>query len=800
MKRLLLLALVIAPVLHAATFLVPDDRALVRASKAIVVATAGDSHSQWSATKHWIETVTAMHVDESIRGPLREGETFEVTELGGNVGDLWYVVDGAPRYASGERVLLFLEKSDRGAWCAKNMVVGKFTFARDARGRDLLVRDSAELYGWDGNGTPHREPQRLRDEFLRYVRGVARGEEPVIDYMLSDADRAAIQSVTTTATPPIGSYLLGYPPQGLRWPTFPTPVVFLSHGAQPGATNGGVTALQRGLAAWTNDAGSNIVLQYGGTTTTSKGIADGDSDGINSVQFNDPLNEIPGSFTPTGGATLAIGGAFATGSHSFNGESFLTIVEADLVVQNGITGSGLTGNGFDHVVTHELGHCIGLRHSDQPPSGGTSSNDAVMFSSVDFNNDTIGANLLSWDREAVAAVYPSGASPQPQPQPQPTPNPTPNPTPAPQPPSCTAPTILSQPRSTSTINTAVTLTVIAAPAPLQYQWYIGAKGNTSTPVNGAIAADLTVLPAVTTSYWVRVSNNCDPPANSDAAIVTVNGCPAVTIDSQSDSTSIIQGKSTTLVANASGGSGITMQWYRGNSPDKSSPIAGASSTSLTVTPATTSSYWFEATNSCGAFARTDTITITVLPCNAPQIVVQPSGGQAVAGDSITFAAAVSATLPLTLQWYEGNPPDTSKPVANGNGTSVTVGPILHPTSFWLHAVNDCGEASSIAAPVTIASSCIAPAILTQPKDTNVTPGASATLNVTATGTSLSYVWYQGQVFDFTHPVGVAGPVLVTGPITSTTQYWVRITNNCGSANSVSATVAPVMGRHRGVSH
>jgi len=297
---------------------------------------------------------------------------------------------------------------------------------------------------------------------------------------------------------------------------------------------------------------------------------------------------------------------------------------------------------------------------------------------------------------------------------------------------------------------------------------------------------------------VRVSNNCDPPANSDAAVVTVNGCPIVTLDSQSDSTSILQGKSATLSVSASGGNGITLQWYRGNEPDKSTPIA--TTPSITVTPASTTSYWLEATNGCGAFARTGTITITVLPCNAPRIIVQPSGGQAVSGDAITFAAAISATQPLSLQWYEGNPPDTSRPVTNGNGTSITVGPILAPTSFWLHAVNDCGEASTIAAPVTLASSCIAPVILTQPKDTSVTPGASATLSVVANGTSLSYNWYQGPVFDFTHPVGVAGPVLVTGPITSSTQFWVRITNNCGSANSVAAAVAPSASKHRGVNH
>jgi hypothetical protein len=796
MKRLSLIALLLAFRIHAATFIVPDDRTLVRTSKAIVIATVGESHSQWEAGGHWIETVTAMRVDESIRGAMSKGETFDVAELGGSVGAMSYLVEGSPRYVQGDRVLLFLETNDRGAWCAKSMIVGKFDFTHDVRGRALLARESRELVGWDLNGgARHREPQRLASEFVQYVRGVARGEEPAINYVIEEKDRAAvIEAATTTATPTINSYLLGAP-QGIRRATFPTPVVYVYHGSQPGALNGGLTALNRALNSWTSDAASNVVLQNGGPTTTSNGLST--SDGINSIQFNDPLGEIPGTFNPAAGGTLAIGGAFATGTHTFGGETFTTIVEGDLVVQDGISGAGLTGNGFDHVMTHELGHTIGFRHSDQPPAGGSSSTDSVMLSFVNFNSDATGATLLSWDKEALAAVYPAGGSPTPNPPPGPTPGPNPPPTP---PPSCTPPSILSQPKAASTINTAVTLTVIAAPTPLQYQWYIGAKGNTSSPVSGAISAEITILPPVTTTYWVRVSNGCDPAANSDAVAVTVNGCPAASIDSQSQSTTILQGKSATLTASASGGTNINLQWYLGSAPDKSAPIAGANGTSITVTPAATTSYWLEATNSCGAFARSETITVTVQPCNAPKIVVQPSGGQVVSGESITLAAAVTGTSPLTLQWFEGAPTNTTRPVANGGGNGITVGPILSATSFWLHATNDCGEVSTVAAPVTIASSCISPSITTQPAPVIVASGASATLSVNATGTSLTYNWYEGPVFDFTKPVGVTGPVLVTSAITAPTQFWVRITNNCGAINSVAANVSVISGKHRGVNH
>ena len=89
-------------------------------------------------------------------------------------------------------------------------------------------------------------------------------------------------------------------------------------------------------------------------------------------------------------------------------------------------------------------------------------------------------------------------------------------------PPCTPPTITSHPGSSNaTSGQTLTLSVGASgTAPLSYQWYSGAAGDTSSPVTGATLAALTVTVTSSTSRWVRVVNACGS-ADSNAAQITV---------------------------------------------------------------------------------------------------------------------------------------------------------------------------------------------------------------------------------------------------------------------------------------
>jgi hypothetical protein len=86
--------------------------------------------------------------------------------------------------------------------------------------------------------------------------------------------------------------------------------------------------------------------------------------------------------------------------------------------------------------------------------------------------------------------------------------------------------------------------------------------------------------------------------------------------------------------------------------------------------------------------------------------------------------------------------------------------------------------------------CVAPGISTQPANKSITPPATASLTVTATGTApLTYQWYIGETGDTSQPVGTNSSTLPSLSPAVTTKYWVRVTGNCGTpADSSAATV------------
>ena len=88
-----------------------------------------------------------------------------------------------------------------------------------------------------------------------------------------------------------------------------------------------------------------------------------------------------------------------------------------------------------------------------------------------------------------------------------------------------------------------------------------------------------------------------------------------------------------------------------------------------------------------------------------------------------------------------------------------------------------------------ATTCVGPQITSQPQSQTIQLGQTATISLSASGTApLLYTWYAGFTGDTSRPfAGLNTPIITWSPnVTSST--WSRVSNDCGSATSVTATL------------
>src|SRR5687768_3366232 len=82
-------------------------------------------------------------------------------------------------------------------------------------------------------------------------------------------------------------------------------------------------------------------------------------------------------------------------------------------------------------------------------------------------------------------------------------------------------------------------------------------------------------------------------------------------------------------------------------------------------------------------------------------------------------------------------------------------------------------------------------ISTQPQSQAIAPGGTATLTVAVNGTApLSFQWYVGLTGAVNQPIGGATAAAYTTPALATTvNYWVRVADATGTADSTTATIS-----------
>lgn len=847
-----------------ATYVVPPDEWLIDDAAAIVSGRIVDAHSRYNARQE-IETVFRMVVDEALKGT--PGDSVEIVQWGGRIGDRWMAVSGGPRYELGKRYVAFLVRDRDGRWTTQDLALGRFEYAMTADG-EVLVRAIDDIHGWDIHGNEAKDFARRAPEFVSFIRDRVKGIESKPAY----AVRATMKPAPER--------------RNVRADDFPGYDF--------------ADAANVGVARWNDHADSNVNFSISGSAATgnTKNVGDGED----RIIEEDPNGDIAGSFGGSG--TVAVAFMAGSGTHNFEEKTYITITQADIVTQDGFKNNGSSQSVFRTAMVHEVGHTLGFRHSNQSPDSQSTcsaplpcvsgSSNAVMNSSVGALN----GSLQPWDRDAAAAAYGDGgdasdytskfcANPScttftAETGRRNSLSPSASFRLAQQ--ACSGPSITTHPQSkTISLGATTSLSVSAGGStPLSYQWYIGASNtDESNPIGGANSATLSNLsPEETTKYWVKVTNACGT-ALSNVATITVQACtpPAISVQPQPKTVSL--GDTVRVSVGATGSTPLSYQWYVGNSGDTSNPIPGATTSSPTLTLTQTSSIWVRVTGQCAPAADSNAVTITVTECPAVVVGTPTATGAASnwtlsvnatslasgtlqyewfrgsnpgsnvapkVGDGQTLAVTVDAVtafwakvtnscgavgfselvvvapcqLPViteqpadrtiskgsttqltvgisgenvTVQWYQGTAPD--KTIAIGTGASIATAALQETTSFWASLTNTCGEISTRTVTVQVVEGCEPPVITTHPASQQVSKGQSVTLGVAATGSPLlKYEWFEGAVGDTSKPVGTDFPIFTTPAIEKTTRYWVRISNDCGSANSTAAELRVPKSRRR----
>jgi hypothetical protein len=432
------LSLFLTPGLFAISYVVPSDEAMVGRADVIVVARAIASYAE--ENEHGIATFTRLSIEDVLKGDRSLLRGLTVREPGGVIesagGKRIRLFPGAPRFTDGERVLLHLLDVGDGLYAVLDLELGFMKLADDDLGHHVAFRAATDGLAWDIDGKVHKEPRRDADKYIEFLREVAQGRPANPDYaieprpMIHDLLRAGSNSLHAAplAVYTITQYTIATTNEassGSRWPNFPSVVNWNRGNSMAHLTNGGSDAINLAFTNWA--VGTSVNLALASTTANTNGICGvcGDTaDGINNIVFERNL-------TADGAPAFscASGGIFGEGSpHTYSvtnntlgGETFLSITESDVSFNQGVDaciGPSWPAERIGSALMHEIGHGLGLRHSDssrdltQPCTSMGASYDcgttAIMQATVAAG---LNSTQQAWDTRAITALYPPSVAP-----------------------------------------------------------------------------------------------------------------------------------------------------------------------------------------------------------------------------------------------------------------------------------------------------------------------------------------------------------------------------------------------------
>ncbi|HEX2920698.1 MAG TPA: immunoglobulin domain-containing protein [Bacteroidales bacterium] len=323
--------------------------------------------------------------------------------------------------------------------------------------------------------------------------------------------------------------------------------------------------------------------------------------------------------------------------------------------------------------------------------------------------------------------------------------------------------------------------------PLSYEWRFNNVAIPGATTNNLIINGINTLNAGGYTCYIMSASGCGA-ATSTPATLTVN--PGASVVTQPINTSVCEGSTAIISLTAAGTAPVTYRWkYNNNYITEGGRYTGVSTNELRISGSTDSDegiYKCEIISPCGT-VESNSVTLTV--DMATSIAVQPLNQSVVLGTSAVFSVSANGVI-TGYQWTKNGSPLTDDLRITGSTSAILriANIAVADAGFYRCIVTGkCGTLSSNPGSLTVN---VPVAIIDPPDVQDACTGGSASFNVVATGSIVSYQWMfnGGPLSDGTGIAGTNTPNLVISSVTTANKgnYACVVTGTFNTANSASA--------------